>query len=310
MRAVVYEAYGPPEVLHLKDIDKPLPKEDEVLVKVQTTTVTIGDVIMRRGRHPDSMFQTAMLHLFMGLRRPKRHILGMELAGEIEAVGRNVTTFQPGDQVFASTFEAKFGAYAEYKCLPARGMLAKQPVELTQGAAAALPGGGLTALNLVRKAQLQPGSSVLVYGASGAVGTNAVQLAKAHGAVVTGVCSTANLDLVQSLGADDVLDYTSKAFAAHSGTYDVVLDAVAKLPPAQAKALLKPGGRYLNVLKHSGGKSTVDDLRLLGQMVEAGTLRPVIDRRYPLTEMVEAHRYVEQGHKRGNVLIDVMRQPP
>lgn len=310
MRAVIYEAYGPPEVLHLKEIDKPLPKEDEVLVKVQTTTVTIGDVIMRRGRHPDSTFQTAMLHLFMGLRRPKRRILGMELAGEIEAVGRNVTTFRPGDQIFASTFEAKFGAYAEYKCLPARGMLAKQPAELTQGEAAALPGGGLTALNLVRKAQLQPGSSVLVYGASGAVGTNAVQLAKAHGAVVTGVCSTANLELVQSLGADDALDHTSEAFAAHSGTYDVVLDAVAKLPAARAKALLKPGGRYLNVIKHAGGKQTVDDLRLLGQMVEAGTLRPVIDRRYPLTEMVEAHRYVEQGHKRGNVLIDVTRQPP
>ncbi len=309
MNAILYGQYGPPEVLRLREIDKPVAKEDELLVKVYATTVTIGDVILRSGRHPDSALQTVMLHLVLGLRKPKRPILGMELAGEVEAVGQDVTRFQPGDAIFASTFGAKFGGYAEYKCLPEDGILAVKPANLSYAEAAAVPGGSMTALNILRKARIQPGQSVLIYGASGAVGTNAVQLAKHYGADVTGVCSAANLDLVRSLGADHVIDYTREDFTAGGAAYDVIFDAVGKLAPAQGKKALKSSGVYLNVIKDSGGRERVEDLIFLKELIEAEKLRPIIDRCYPLEEIVEGHRYVEQGHKKGNVAIIVRPNP-
>lgn len=305
MKAVVYEKYGPPEVLQIKEIAKPSPKENEVLVKIRATTVTIGDVIMRSGRHPDSQFQTIMLHLVLGFRKPRRPILGMELAGDIEAIGKRVTRFKKGDPVLASTFGVKFGGYAEYKCLPEDGVIVMKPVNLSYEEAAAVPGGGMTALRVLRKANIQPGQQVLIYGASGAVGTNAVQIAKQFGAEVTGVCSTSNLDLVKSLGASKVIDYTQEDFSASSTAFNVIFDAVAKMPSEQGKKVLKKGGIMLNVIKDSGGSEKREDLISLVSLIEEGKLKPVIDRSYPLEAIVEAHLYVEKGHKKGNVAITV-----
>ena len=306
MKAIVYEKYGAPEVLQLKEVAKPTPKDNEVLVKVQATTVTIGDVILRSGKHPDSKFQTLMLHVVLGVCKPKRQILGMELAGVIEAVGQNVTRFKAGDSVFASTFGAKFGGYAEYKCLPEDGVLALKPANISYGEAATIPGGGATALKVLRKANIQPGQKVLIYGASGAVGTNAVQLAKHFGAEVTAVCSTTNLEMVKSLGANTVIDYKKEDFTQNGETYDVVFDAVAKFPPAQAKKSLNSTGIYLNVIKDSGGKEKREDLIFLKELFEAGKVKAVVDRCYPLAQIVEAPRYVDKGHKKGNVVINVV----
>ena len=306
MKAVVYTRYGPPEVLRLADVPKPAPRDHEVLVKVHATTVTIGDTIMRSLNLPIPGWQKIMARLFLGWRRPKRPILGMELAGEIESVGRKVTRFKPGDPVFASTFAVNFGGHAEYKCLPENGVIALKPANLTYEEAAAVPGAGQTAWRCLQKGHLQPGQKILIYGASGAVGTNAVQLASRHfGAEVTGVCSGANLALVRSLGACQVIDYTRQDFTQSGATYDVVFDAVGKLTPAQGKAALKPAGVYLNVHANSGGDEKLETLLLLKGLIEAGKLRPVIDRVYPLEQIVEAHRYVEQGHKKGNVAITV-----
>lgn len=305
MKAVIYERYGPPDVLRLTEIEKPVPKANEVLIRVRATTVTRGDCRMRSFDVP--RWQWLFARLYLGIRKPKRAILGMELAGDIEAVGSAVTRFKPGDPVFASTFEASFGGYAEYKCLPEDGLLAIKPANLTYEEAAALVGGGVTALRCLRKGHIQRGQSVLIYGASGAVGTSAVQLAAHHyGANVTGVCSTANLELVTSIGADLVIDYTQEDFTQRGDTYDVIFDAVAKFPPSRAKQALRPGGMYLNVHKHSAGREQYrDDLRLLKELAEAGTLKPVIDRSYPLEQIVEAHRYVDQWRKKGNVAIRV-----
>ena len=306
MKAVVYTRYGPPEVLRLADVPKPAPRDREVLVRVHATTVTIGDTIMRSLNLPIAGWQKIMARFFLGWRRPKRPILGMELAGEIESVGRKVIRFKPGDPIFASTFAVNFGAHAEYKCLPESGMIAIKPANLTCQEAAAVPGAGQTAWRCLQKSHIQPGQKILIYGASGAVGTNAVQLASRHfGAEVTGVCSGANLALVRSLGACQVIDYTRQDFTQSGATYDVVFDAVGKLTPAQGKAALKPAGVYLNVHANSGGDEELETLLLLKGLIEAGKLRPVIDRVYPLEQIIEAHRYVEQGHKKGNVAITV-----
>jgi NADPH:quinone reductase-like Zn-dependent oxidoreductase len=310
MKAIVYTAYGPPEVLRLQEAEKPVPKDNEVRVKVYATTVTIGDTIMRSLNIPGPLWQRLFARIYLGIRKPKRTILGMELAGEIEAVGRNVTLFKQADQIFASTFKTNFGGYAEYKCLPEDGVIALKPANLTFEEAAAVPGGGMTALHCLNKANVRPGQKVLIYGASGAVGTNAVQLARQHfGAEVTGVCSTANLELVKSLGAEKVIDYTREDFTQKEGSYDVIFDAVGRLSPSHGKKVLKKAGSYLNVHTASDGGDKVEHLIQLRALIEAGKLKPVIDRSYPFEQIVEAHRYVEQGHKKGNVAITVAHNP-
>jgi NADPH:quinone reductase-like Zn-dependent oxidoreductase len=307
MKTMLYTEYGPPEVLHLAEIPKPAPRENEILIKIHATTVTIGDTIMRSLNIPVPGLQKVMARLYLGWSKPKRPILGMELAGKVESVGKKVTHFKPGDAVFASTFAVNFGGYAEYKCLPETGVLALKPANLSYEEAAAVPGAGMTALHCLKKGKIQPGQKVLVYGASGAVGTNAVQLASRHfGADVTGVCSATNLELVKSLGASRVIDYTRQDFTQSGERYDVIFDAVGKLVPAQGKEALKPGGVYLNVHTDSDGGNKLANLLALKEIIAAGQLKPAIDRLYPLEQIIEAHRYVEQGHKKGNVVITVM----
>ncbi len=304
MKAVVYTQYGSPEVLRLVEIARPVPRDNEVLIKVRATTVTIGDTIMRSLRIPGPRWQRIMSRFYLGLRRPKRPILGMELAGDVEAIGKSVTRFKIGDAVMASTLGVNLGGYAEYKCLPQDGILVIKPDNLTYEEAAAAVGAGMTALRCLRKANIRPGQQVLIYGASGAVGTCAVQLAKHRfEAEVIGVCSTSNLELVKSLGADWVTDYTREDFTQSGETYDVVFDAVGKTSAAQGKNTLKPTGIYLNVHKDSGNGEKLEDLLAVKELIEAGQFKPVIDRCYPLERIVEGHRYVDAGHKKGNVVI-------
>ena len=302
MKAIVATKFGGPEVLQLREVQKPAPKANEILIKVHATTVSAGDSRMRSLNVPPLFWLPARITL--GFTKPKHPIYGMELAGEVEAVGKDVTRFKVGDQVFASTLTENFGAHAEYKCLPEKAMVAIKPANMSYEEAAAVPIAATTALRLLRKGNLQRGQKVLIYGASGSVGTYAVQLAKYFGAEVTGVCSTPNLGMVKALGADQVIDYTKEDFASAAERYDVIFDTVGKFPKSQYARILAPNGTYVSIARLST-KESRDNLLFIKERIEAGEIKAVIGRCYPLEQMVEAHRYVDTGHKQGNVLITV-----
>lgn len=302
MKAAICTKYGTPEVLKLKEVEKPVPKDNEVLIRVHAATVSAGDVRIRSFGVPASQWIPSKI--FLGFGKPRKPVLGIELAGEIEAAGKYVTKFKNGDQVFAATL-TRFGAYAEYTCLPENGLIVNKPTNTTFGEAAAIPTGGTAALYFLKKANIKKGQKILIYGASGSVGTYAVQLANYFGANVTAVCSTPNLELVKSLGAHKVIDYMKEDFTKREELYDIVFDTVGKNSESNCKNLLVPKGVYVSVEGQGIAKQRMEDLIFLKELVEAGKIKPVIDRNYPLELIVEAHRYVEKGHKRGNVVITI-----
>lgn len=318
MKAIVYENYGRPEVLHLKDVEMPVPKDNELLIRIYATAVNSGDVRLRKA-------DPFAVRFFMGLLRPEKKILGLVLAGAVEAVGKNVSRFKEGDQVYGSAGMG-MGTYAEYISLPESAVLALKPAGMIYKEAAAIPFGGSTAFHFLRMANMQPGQKVLIYGASGSVGTAAVQIARYFGAEVTGVCSSPNLEMVRSLGAKRVIDYTKADFSKSGETYDIIFDTVGKSPFSGSISSLSENGYYLRAVhmalspvlrglwtsmtsrkKVIGGvvKESAEDLNFLSKLIETGELRAVIDRSYSLEEMADAHSYVEKGHKKGNVVITV-----
>jgi len=322
MKAIVATKYGPPEVLELTEVAKPVPGDNDILVKVYATTVTSGDSRVRGFIVPVSFWIPARLTL--GLRKPKKAILGMVVAGEVESVGKEVNRFKQGDQVYAYDI-TRLSAYAEYACVSENSAISLKPSTVTYEDAAAIPFGAITALSFLKKGGIHSGQKVLIYGASGSVGTFAVQLAKYFGAEVTAVCSTTNLGLVKDLGADHVIDYTKEDFTGSGETYDIIFDTVGKSSLSACLTPLKKDGTYLQAVAGPGlliqmlwasrrtGKTliggtqvpTTEDLMYLNELVEAGKIKPVVDRCYPLEQMVEAHRYVDGGHKKGNVVISV-----
>ncbi|MCZ7556155.1 MAG: NAD(P)-dependent alcohol dehydrogenase [Bacteroidia bacterium] len=320
MKAIVYEHYGPPEVLRWKDVEKPMPKDNEIQIKTYVVTVTSGD---RRVRSLDvPVGFTLLMRLALGVSKPRQPIAGMELAGVIESVGGSVRTFAPGDRVVAFS-DTAMGCYAEYKCMPENGAVAHKPPNLGFEEAAALCFGGTTALHFLRKAKLRDGETVLINGASGGVGTAMVQLARYFGADVTGVCSSSNGEMVRTLGARQIIDYSREDFTRNGERYDVIVDTVGTAPFSRCKGSLKDGGRLLLVLaglpqmlsapwlSAMSGKKIIagpasggpEDVRFLADLAVRGEYRPVIDRCYPIGQIVEAHRYVDAGHKKGNVVL-------
>ncbi|MBK8900581.1 MAG: NAD(P)-dependent alcohol dehydrogenase [Anaerolineaceae bacterium] len=329
MKAIVYTEYGPPEVLRLAEMEKPVPQDNEILIRVQATTVNYGDLLARKFSHVSprefnmpSLFWL-LARLSFGLSKPKRPLLGSEFAGEVEAVGKDVTQFKPGDPVFGYAGQ-NMGAYAQYLCMPEDGVVALKPDNMSDEEATAVPYGAIMAINLLQKANIQPGQKVLVNGASGAIGGAAVQLAKHHfGADVTGVCGTPRLAFVKALGADKVIDYTKEDFTQSGETYDLIFDVLGKSSFSRSKRALKPGGVHLYAsfkLKQliqmlwtslTGGPKVIcalapggrEDLMTVKSLIEAGKIKAIIDRCYPMEQAAEAHRYVEEGHKKGNVVI-------
>jgi len=300
MKAMVCTKYGSPDVLQLKEVEKSIPKSNEVLVKVRATTVTAGDLRVRAFNSPFLLW--IPMRLVLGLTKPRKSILGVELAGEIEAIGKDVTRFKKGDQVFALT-GMNFGAHAEYAALPESGLMAIKPANVTYEDAASVLYGGTTVLYFLRKANIQCGQKVLIYGASGTVGTIAVQLAKYFGADVTAVCSAGNFELVKSLGADKVIDYTKEDFTTREERYDIIFDAVGKVSKSKCKKALTTKGSYVTVDGQGIAKIRNEDILFLQELLAAEKLKSVIDRRYPLEQIPEAYRYTETGRKKGSLVI-------
>lgn len=302
MKAVVCSKYGPPEVLQLKEVEKPVPGKNEICIKIFATSVTASDCIIRGFKVPMKFW--IPMGLVIGFRKPKKPILGIVFSGEVESVGDDIKSFKKGDPVYGFD-RFGFGAYAEYKCIPRDGLLVKKPSEMTYEEAAAIPFGELLALYYLKKADIKNGQKVLIYGASGAVGTSAVQLAKYFGAEVTGVCSTTNIELVKSLGADKAIDYTKEDFTKGKDRFDLIFNAVGKKKvKLQCEESLTQNGKHITV-DDGSPILRIEDLELLNELVGKGQIKPIIDRCYPLEQIVEAHRYVDEGHKKGNVIITV-----